>query len=504
MAENTHNNALPLTVSYQDEAKNVFPSNLQDAFMILNKHGIRMKRLRSGELSEASQLKHLQSEKANEASFKTGGNASNSHVLSAVSIMEMAEMALSQPTSQKTGDFSNLSEAFGFDSCLVRMHEEDLKRVLWLLDAAEKYSNQQYDQAEELLVSVLSGSHADRPIERVVTFYARDLRERIDVEKGRINLEKEIELVDSLQALIDLKAAFLEREQKLSLPQISHFTAIQTILDTVESAERIHFIDIGVNLGSYWIVLMHALANRKYCRLELLKITAVCTYKNFVQGTGDLLSSFAHSMNLPFVFKLLYTELDELDKDSLELETGEIVAVYLEFCLYSLASCPKSVEALLIRLKNLNPDLMVVLDIEASSNSSAFTVRFKEALFYSSAMFDCYEDCLEQDNHFNRIAERFHFQETICNGVLSDDVDSFARLRKIDFWRDYFASFGMVETELSQPSMDQARLMIREYPRWSCCNLSMTGKTMLIGWNGIPIWFLSAWKFQQDCKIQSD
>ncbi|KAH6769603.1 hypothetical protein C2S52_014406 [Perilla frutescens var. hirtella] len=485
MTENSQKNAFPLTISYQDEAKDVAPCNLQTAFKILSKHGSQMKRMRSGAHGEESQLKHLENEKSNEASSQMGGNSLNSQILSAVSIMRMAEISLSQSISEKEGDLSNPANAFGFDSRVVRRHAEHLKRVLWLLDAAEKYSNQQYDQAEEVLVFALSGYHADHhPILRVVSFYARDLKERISMVKGRINLEMEVELVDSQQGLSDLKAAIHVREQKLPLPQISHFTAVQTIFDSVASAERVHLIDIGVKFGSYWIVMIHALANRKNFRLQQLKITAVCTCKD---------------SNVK--------ETDELDKDCLELEAGETVAVYLEFCLFSLSVRPKKVEALLIRLSSLNPHLMVVVDVEANGSSSAFTVRFKEALFLSSALFDSFEDSLERDNHYSRIAEKLHFQEVICNGVLSDnDEGSFKRHRKIDFWREYFSRFGIVETELSQTSMDQARLMIRDCPSWSSCSIGMNGKTMLIGWNDIPLWFLSAWKFQKrfSCKANEN
>lgn len=62
----------------------------------------------------------------------------------------------------------------------------------------------------------------------------------------------------------------------------------------------------------------------------------------------------------------------------------------------------------------------------------------------------------------------------------------------------YLARSGFVETELSEPSMHQASMMIKECPSWSSCSLSMNGETMLLGWNGVPLRSVSAWKFQQD------
>ncbi|KAH6816739.1 hypothetical protein C2S51_021559 [Perilla frutescens var. frutescens] len=486
MAEEAQKNELRFTVPFRVEAKNEAPSDSQAPFALLNKYGSHLKRLRCS--------KQVEREQRDGVSSEMGANASISQVLSAVRIMTMAEMILSQK-----GDVSNLDKAFGFDSGLARRHAEHLKRVLWLLDASEKFSKRQYDQAGELLVLVLSGSVDGHPIETVLKFYGQYLREKIDVERGRIDLEREVELVDVEQAVTDLKSAVLKCQQKLPFCQISHFTGIQAILDSVAAAERIHFIDFGRKIGSYWILVMDALARRKGCHVKQLKISAVCSPNDNVEEIGKLLSSFAESMNLPFVFRIFYSETGHLERDRLELEAGETVAVYMEFCFIASLACPKNVEALLGGLKDLNPRVIVVVDVEANVTASAFTARFKEALLFSSAVFDSQEACLGQDKHFRKIFEKLHFQEVICNGLLSeDDGVGFSRYYKIDFWREYISNFGIVETDLSQPAMYQASLMIKECPSWSSCTLKMNGKSLIIGWNGIPMQFVSAWKFEQE------
>lgn len=474
MAGETQKNELPHRVR---DRVNEAPCDFQAPFELLNKYGSQLKRLRCSKLQTEPR------------------NGLKSQVLSAVTIMSLAEMILSHPTYQATVDASELAKSFGVDflSC---WNAEHLKRVLLLLDASRKFSKWHYDEAEELLMLALSGSVDGHPIETVLTFYGRFLRGKIDVERGRFDPGREVELVDVEQAVTDLKAAVLECEQKLPFSQISHFTGMQTILDTMAAAERIHFIDFGRKLQSYWIILMDALANRKDCNVKLLKITAVCSPRDNVEEVGKLLSSFAKSMNLPFAFHIVYSESGELEKDHLQLEAGEAVAVYMEFCLVSSLSGTTEVEALLRGIKSLNPDVMVVLDYEIDSSESAFTGRFKVSLFLSCAMFDTLEDCLERDSQYRRLAEKLNFERIICNSVLSDEDGGFNRCYKIDFWREYFSKFGILESELSRTSMDQARLMIGECPSWSSCTMSMNGKSMLLGWNGIMLRSLSAWKFQ--------
>lgn len=477
--------------------------NLQASFALLSKYRNQMKRLRSGKDDEPSQLSRLQMEKRNGACC-----ASESQELCAVTIVKMAEsVLLSNSTSLSPGDFSfsNLAKSFGFESCISSRSETHLKHVLRLLDAAEKLSSEEYDKAEELLVSLLSsGSNTALPIERVITCYAGFLREKIDAKKFGIDLEREVKHFNLEEAINDFKSAILACEQKLPLIQISNYAAIQTVVDSLASAEKIHFIDIGRKICSFWIVMMQALSNRKNCQLKQLKITAVCTPIYDVTKRSKHLSSSAESMNIPFVLKILYEEMNVLEKVGLECEAGEKVAVFMDHNLHCLSACPKNVEGLLKGLKSLNPHVMIAIDVEERFTASSFGARLRGALSISSAVGDCLESCLGEDRHLASKIEKLHFEETICNGVMCEEGESFSHHRRIDFWREYFSRFGIFETEMSEASIDQARLMIGERPCWSNCSFSMNGKSMVLCWKGIPLRFVSAWKFQQDCIIEKD
>ncbi|XP_047948750.1 DELLA protein GAI1-like [Salvia hispanica] len=439
----------------------------REPFALLNRYGNKLKR-----------LNRIQSEERNSLSSK-------SQLLSAVTIMRIV---ISQSSNEKKGDVYKLVESD---------YAEHLKRVLWLLGASEKLAKRHYDEAEELLGLALSGSLEGHPIETVLTLSGKYLRERIYVERGRIDLERAVEHVDIEQAVMDLKVNAVEIEQKLPSSQISNFTGVQTILDSVAAAERIHFIDFGPKFGSYWILVMDALARRG---VKQLKISAVCSARDSVEETGNLLSSFAESMNLPFVLTILHLETWESEKDRLQLEAGETVAVFMEFYLISLSDHPKGIGGLLRRIKDLNPLVLIVVDMETDINAVDFAPRFKEALLPTCALVDSLEACLGRENQYRKIVEKIYFQEVICNGVLREDDEDggFKRCFKIDLWREYISGFGLVETELSQPSMHQARLMVKGSPSWSSCTLKMNGKSMIIGWNGIPIRFVSAWKFSND------
>ncbi|KAM1723447.1 hypothetical protein COP2_022326 [Malus domestica] len=66
----------------------------------------------------------------------------------------------------------------------------------------------------------------------------------------------------------------------------------------------------------------------------------------------------------------------DVKEDIFELETGEAVAVYCPLLLSSTKSQPNCSESLMKVLRNLNPRLMMAIEIKANHNSVIFINRF--------------------------------------------------------------------------------------------------------------------------------
>ncbi|KAM0965876.1 hypothetical protein EV1_021515 [Malus domestica] len=110
----------------------------------------------------------------------------------------------------------------------------------------------------------------------------------------------------------------------------------------------------------------------------MLKVIAVgVTSKKKIEDTGRRLAQFAEALKLPFTFKIaMVKDIKDVKEDIFELETGEVVAVYCPLLLSSTMSQPNCSESLMKVLRNLNPRLMVVIEIEANHNSAIFINRF--------------------------------------------------------------------------------------------------------------------------------
>ncbi|PKI48191.1 hypothetical protein CRG98_031456 [Punica granatum] len=438
--------------------------------------------------------------------------------LSTLEIIQVAGTRYVQFPDQSENHFSILMHPFG--SAFSGLCEEDTKEielVQFLLAATEKVGDQQFDRASRLLsYCELLASKGASPAQRVVLYFAEALRDRIDMETGRVDLKgggtewsKRDESHDVKQGL-GRSLASLTCHKQTPFTQVTQFVAIQSIMEHTSTARRIHIIDLEILSGIQWIVLMEALAERARNNndnrdetVELLRITAVVSnleFQNQVEETGSRLAKVADSMNLPFSFKLVLAPgMEGVLGDTFGTEHGETVVVYASLVLRTMIARPNRLEGLMRAVKGTHPALMLVTEVEANHNSPSFMTRFIEALFFCSAYIDCLDECMGEgrDRHYRRAIEGM-LREGIRNMAGKEGEERVARSVKVEVWRAFFRRFGMAEVGLSESSLYQASLVAKSKQQFErSCSLEASGKALLVGWKGTPILSLSAWKFSQ-------
>lgn len=469
-------------MSYFAETEEESPFPPLTSLELLKQHGTKVKRLRE--------------EKNNEQSSDTPGNAP---ALSTESIMKLAKARLLQFNSQNADVLSNVAGCFGEQSGLPSEVSADLELALVLQAAAEKVANKQFVHARRLLSTCdRSASICGNPVQRIAYYFAEAFLEKIDQEWGIIpstDLEgKPQKKTDEVLDMISLKPEMMTSQQDQPFCLVTQFTTIDSILENVASAKRIHLIDFSVDNGSQWMLVMQAFSIRYECPVELLKITVVGTCKKTIEDIGKWLTSFAQNINLPFSFNIVVSDLKNLKLDFFKLDADETVAINLQYRLWTQLAWPNHLEALIGVLKTLKPCVMVVRELEVRANTSVFLERFNETLFYFSAMFDCLKASMGHHILYRKLVEEVYFREMIRNIITAEGTERYQRYERITFWRVLFEKFGFVETDLSRLSLCQASLLLRRSDRLSSCSLDMDGKCMILGWKGTPLESISVWK----------
>ncbi|KAI9123007.1 hypothetical protein K1719_005896 [Acacia pycnantha] len=401
-------------------------------------------------------------------------------------------------------------------SNLSKEEKEDVKLAESLFACAEKVGSGQFQRATNLLDHCESqSSKTGNAVKRVISYFCEALRERINRETGRPNCaplfspvgeipphyhkyrEKEFSLFDGDKSMQNPGPTMLACQVQLPFSQMTKFAGIQAMLEKLRNSKKIHIIDLEIREGSQWTILMQALALRRECPLELLKITAVGTApKDTVEETGKRLTNFAESLNISFSFNIVtVSNMNELKEELFERDGEETIAVYAMFALRPLIADSNQLEAMMKVIRNLNPIVMVVTEVEANHNSKSFVKRFTEALFYFSAFFDCVEESMEGDDPHRRVLESLYLRFGIRDIVAAEGEKRKMRTVKIEVWRAFLGRFGMVEEELSMSSLYQAELVAKKFSGGNSCTFHMDGSSLLTGWKGTPLSSLSVWKF---------
>ncbi|KAJ0033906.1 hypothetical protein Pint_24368 [Pistacia integerrima] len=406
--------------------------------------------------------------------------------------------------SEGSVDLSWLNRVCG--SIPGNLSEEDVKDVELmhcLLVSAEKIGSLQFDSASTFLNQCEKfSSKYGSSVQRIVHYFTEALREKFDRETGRITSkgakgEENMFLYPEV-VMVNLKPALFGCFLEIPLYQAIRFAGMQAIIESVAAAKRVHLIDLEIRCGAHCMLLMQALATQHEPQVELLTITAVgTTLRHEIEETGKTLAYFAKTLNLPFSFKVvMVTSLKDLNENLFELHKGEVVAIYSSITLNHMIRWPNCLESVIRVLKNTNPQVMVVTEIEANDNLLSFEDRFFEILFYYSTSFDCMEDCMSRSDQ-NRMMVEELLGQAIRNIIANEGEERIVRHMKIDAWRAFFSSFGLVETELSMSSLYQAELVVKNFAcgKGKSCTFEKNGKSLIVGWKGSPHLSLSVWKF---------
>lgn len=427
------------------------------------------------------------------------------HRLSTEEVMRISRERFIHIYTQHYIDLSTIHHFF--DASLFDLSGEEIKDVelaLLLLASAHKVSNQQFDAASKFLnLCAFLSSRTGSSVQRVIHYFTKALQERISRRIGIVPLNgsesKERMLLHPSQTTVRFDPALISCSLKLPCVQLTKFAGMQAVIDNLPSARKVHLINLSIGTGGNCTVLMQALANRQDCPVELLKITAVgvtALRQNF-EDTGKRLACFAETLKLPFFFQTVtFVNIKDLKEDMFELSNDEEVAIFAPCIVRSIKAQPGCLSSLVRVLRNLNPCVLVMIELEANHSSTIFMDQFVEALHFYSSCFDCIQDCIDQNDESRIAAEAFLGQE-IKNIVAVKYEEKIYHHMKIDEWRAYFTRLGLVEIEVSRSCFEQAELMLQNFASGKSCLLVRNGKCLICGWKGTSHLSVSAWKFHR-------
>ncbi|XP_047326182.1 GRAS family protein RAM1-like [Impatiens glandulifera] len=272
--------------------------------------------------------------------------------------------------------------------------------------------------------------------------------------------------------------------------KFAHFTANQAIFEAFETEERVHVIDLDILQGYQWPAFMQALASRQ-SGVPFLRITGIGPSPEAVRETGRCLNELAQSLHLPFEFHPVGEQLEDLRPHMFNRRVGEALAVNSVGRLHEVPG--NSLGGLLSMIRDQAPNIVTIVEQEASHNGPYFLGRFLEALHFYSAIFDSLDATFPIDSTQRAKVEQCIFAEEIKNIVACEGAERVVRHERLQKWRKTMEGKGFKAVPLSANAVSQSRMLLEMYP---CDGYRLTEDAgcLLLGWQDRAIIAASAWR----------
>ncbi|TKY59798.1 DELLA protein RGA2 [Spatholobus suberectus] len=361
--------------------------------------------------------------------------------------------------------------------------ENGIRLVHSLMACAEAVENNNLAVAEALVkqIGFLAVSQVGA-MRKVATYFAEALARRI----YRV-FPLQHSLSDSLQIHFYETCPYLK---------FAHFTANQAILEAFQGKSRVHVIDFGISQGMQWPALMQALALRPGGP-PAFRLTAIgppaADNSDHLQEVGWKLAQFAETINVQFEYRgFVANSLADLDASMLELREDESAAVNSVFELHKLLARPGAVEKVLSVVRQIRPEILTVVEQEASHNGLSFLDRFTESLHYYSTLFDSLEG--SPVNPQDKAMSEVYLGKQICNVVACEGMDRVERHETLNQWRNRFGSAGFAPVHLGSNAFKQASMLLALFAGGDGYRVEENNGCLMLGWHTRPLIATSAWQ----------
>lgn len=298
--------------------------------------------------------------------------------------------------------------------------------------------------------------------------------------------------------------------------KLSHFFANEATLSIARDADCLHIIDFNILYGFQWPCFLKALAERAGGP-PALRLTGVdvvrpgkpgnASTRERLADTGRRLEEYALAYGIPFKYRGVTLGWEGVSTDTLRLRAGETVVVN---CIYRLrhlmddttgrtggsaAMGARPREAVLARIRGLNPALFVEGVVNARYNAPFFMSRFKEAMFHYSSMFDALDATIRKDLEERLVIERDIMGPEILNVVACEGVERLERPETCREWQLRTQSVGFEVLPVDPILKGKAQAIARGfYHKDYGVEDDEHGRWLLLGWKGRMLHGISSWR----------
>ncbi|RLM70133.1 scarecrow-like protein 34 [Panicum miliaceum] len=288
-----------------------------------------------------------------------------------------------------------------------------------------------------------------------------------------------------------------------SLKKVHIMFANQTILDAVAGRSKLHIVVYGVQYGLQWPGLLHFLARReggppevRFTGIDLPQPGFRPAYQ--IEETGRRLSNCALEFGVPFKFQGIAAKWETVCAEDLNIDPDEVLVVHSECDFSKLmdesvdVDTPSPRDVVLNNIRKMRPNVFILFVMNGTYGAPFFLTRFREALFFYSALFDMLDATIPRDNDERLLIERDIFGRSALNVIACEGADRVERPETYKQWQVRNHRAGLKQLPLNPGVVKIVRDKVKNYYHKDFL-IDEDHRWLLQGWKGRVLYAMSTW-----------
>ncbi|CAN6356628.1 unnamed protein product [Urochloa humidicola] len=378
----------------------------------------------------------------------------------------------------------------------------DLRTLL--IHCAQAVATDDRRSATELLKQIKQhASPQGDATQRLAHCFAEGLQARLAGTGSMVYqslMAKRTSVVDILQAYQLYMAA-------ICFKKVVFLFSNLTIYNASLGKKKIHIVDYGIHYGFQWPCFLRKIACREGGPPEV-RITGIdLPQPGFrptqrIEETGRRLSKYAQEFGVPFKYQVIAaSKMESIRAEDLNLDPEEVLIVN---CLYQfknlmdesvLIESPRDI--VLNNIRKMKPHAFIHGIVNGSFSAPFFVTRFREALFYYSALFDVLDTTTPRNSNQRMLIEQNIFGRAALNVIACEGTDRVERPETYKRWQVRNQRAGLKQLPLNPDVVQVVRDKVT-----GCYHkdfvIDIDHNWLLQGWKGRILYAISTWVANDD------
>ncbi|KAL5206039.1 hypothetical protein ABZP36_034248 [Zizania latifolia] len=300
----------------------------------------------------------------------------------------------------------------------------------------------------------------------------------------------------------DILQAYQLYMAAICFKKVSFMFSNYTIYNASLGKKKIHIVDYGIQYGFQWPCFLRRISDREGGPPEV-RITGIdLPQPGFrpterIEETGRRLSNYAHEFHVPFKYHAIAAaKMESVCKDDLNIDPDEVLIVNCHNQLKNLMDESVVIDSprdiMLSNIRKMQPDVFIHAIVNGSFSAPFFVTRFREALFYYSALFDVLDATTPRESEQRMLIEQNIFGRAALNVIACEGTDRVERPETYKQWQVRNQRAGFKQLPLNPDIVQKVRDKVK-----NCYHkdfvIDVDHRWLLQGWKGRILYASSTW-----------